>query len=320
MLFDKNMICYKFRTFDQRALEILINKEFYFAAPSALNDPLDNQLDIEKEYELAQVPLIYIEDAEERSRQFFLLGLLNSKRFIDKDGGKITLNQMIQRYISSMGILSLSKTVTDALLWSHYAASHTGIAIGIDVTLFPKSKIHDAGDVQYMSEPPYAAVFRELLGDIAKFVKPWDASHNPRPDESDRFYTKQIDRMVKANRYSKSAKWSYEEEYRVIRESPGFVGFPSIALKEIVFGQCTKEKDIRTVMNLLGGDEWKHVRFSRVQSMPGTFKLSLLPVSPHRDATVSTGAVDQRAGVIVDATDLRPDAQKRATLPASQQK
>ena len=273
------MICYKFRTFDQRALEILINRELYFAAPHTLNDPLDNQLDIEKEYELAQVPLIYIEDAEERFRRFFLLNLLNSKRFTDKDGGKITFNQLIQRYIASMGILSLSKTATDALLWSHYAAGHAGIAIGIETTLLPKNEIHDAGDIIYTDAPPYANVFRELIEDIGKFVKPWDDAHEPHPDDvADRFYTKQIEQMVRANRYTKSEKWSYEEEFRMVRTNPGFVGFPSLALKEIVFGQRTDEKNIRTVMNVLRGDEWKHVRFLRAVPVPGTFQLSLIPV------------------------------------------
>ncbi|WP_081067559.1 DUF2971 domain-containing protein [Burkholderia stagnalis] len=303
------MICYKFRAFDQRALEILINRELYFAAPHTLNDPLDSQLDIEKEYELAQVPLIYIEDAEERSRQFFLLNLLNSQRFTDKDGGKINFNQAIQRFIASTGILSLSKTVIDALLWSHYAAGHTGIAIGIEVDLLDKSEIHDAGDVIYTDEPPYAAVFHELLEDIGKFVKPWDSAHEPHPDDHDNFYTNQIGKMVKANRYTKSEKWSYEEEYRAIRIKPGFVGFPALALKEIVFGYRTAEKDIRTVMNLLRGEEWKHVRYFLARPMPGTFQLSLLPVPNKTNATTSgEQSIDKAAAAAPNGANPSPDA------------
>ncbi|WP_080408786.1 DUF2971 domain-containing protein [Burkholderia ubonensis] len=292
------MICYKFRAFDQRALEILINRELYFAAPHTLNDPLDNQLDIEKEYELAQVPLIYIEDAEERFQKFFLLNLLNSKRFDDKKGGKITFNQAIQRFVSSMGILSLSKTVTDALLWSHYAAGHTGIAVGIETDLLPASEIHDQGNIAYTDNPPYAAVFRELLEDIGKFVKPWEEARKAYPDDvADKFYTKQIGQMVRANRYTKSERWSYEEEYRIVRLKPGFVEFPSFAIKEIVFGQRTDEKDIRTVMNLLRGDEWNHVQVSRAQPVPGTFRLSLIPI---------------RAGTTVTTTELPHNGDERA--------
>lgn len=303
------MICYKFRTFDQRALEVLINRELYFAAPHTLNDPLDNQLDIEKEYELAQVPLIYIEDADERFRRFFLLSLLNSKRFTDKDGGKITFNQSIQRYIASMGILSLSKTAADALLWSHYAAGHTGIAIGIETTLIPKNEIHDAGDIIYTDAPPYANVFRELIEEIGKFVKPWDDAHEPYPDDvADRFYTRQIEQMVRANRYTKSEKWSYEQEFRMIRTKPGFVEFPSLALKEIVFGQRIDEKNIRTVMNVLRGDEWKHVRFARAVAVPGTFQLSLIPVSPGTEKAVTVRQLrDQKPAPASMTSDLGPD-------------
>ncbi|MGF6973692.1 hypothetical protein QFZ94_002119 [Paraburkholderia sp. JPY465] len=297
------MICYKFRAFDQRALEILINRELYFAAPHTLNDPLDNQLDIEKEYELAQVPLIYIEDAEERLRQFFLLSQLNSKRFIDKEGGTITLNQMIQRFISSMGILSLSKTVTDALLWSHYAAGHTGIAVGIETALLPASEVHDEGDITYTDKPPYAAVFRELLEDIKKFVKPWDDACEAYPDDvADRFYTKQIGQMVRANRYTKSERWSYEEEYRIVRTKPGFVEFPSFALKEIVFGQRTEEKNIRTIMNLLRGDEWKHIQFFQARSLPGSFRLSLIPVRVSTNPTTTELPLNGHATAIASAS------------------
>jgi hypothetical protein len=279
------MICYKFRAFDQRALEILINRELYFAAPHTLNDPLDNQLDIEKEYALAQVPLIYIENADERSQKLFLLHLLNSKRFFDKEGGQISFNQAIQRFIASAGILSLSKTVGDALLWSHYAAGHTGIAIGIDTTLLPSNEIHDAGEVAYAEKPPYAAVFSELVEALGEFVKPWDNNREPYPDElGDKFYTKQIEKMVRANRYAKSQRWSYEEEYRIVRSKPGFVQFPSPALKKIVFGQRASSENIRTVMNLLSGGEWEHVQFFKADSLPGTFQLSLLTIGPRSDA------------------------------------
>lgn len=278
------MICYKFRAFDQRALEILINRELYFAAPHTLNDPLDNQLDIEKEYELAQVPLIYIEEAEQRLRQLFLLNLLNSHRFTTKDGGKINFNQAIQRFIASSGILSLSKTVTDALLWSHYAAGHTGIAIGIETDLLPQNEIQDSADVTYCDTPPYSKLFKKLVEDIGKFVKPWDNEREPYPDSvADDFYTKQIAHMVQANRYTKSKRWSYEEEYRVVRDEPGFVNFPSTALKEVIFGQRTEAKNIRTIMNLLRDEEWKHVKFFSARPMPGTFQLSLSPIT--RDAS-----------------------------------
>ncbi|MBR8408538.1 hypothetical protein KDW24_33480 [Burkholderia cenocepacia] len=153
------------------------------------------------------------------------------------------------------------------------------MAIGIETTLLRKNEIPDAGDILYTDAPPYANVFRELIEDIGKFVKPWDDAHEPYPDDvADKFYTKQIEKMVRANRYTKSNKWSYEEEFRVIHTKPGFVGFPSLALKEIIFGQCIDEKNIRTVMNVLRGDDWKHVRFSRAVAIPGTFQLSLIPV------------------------------------------
>jgi hypothetical protein len=114
--------------------------------------------------------------------------------------------------------------------------------------------------------------------------------------------------MVRANRYTKSEKWSYEEEFRVIRTKPGFVGFPSLALKEIVFGQRIDEKNIRTVMNVLRGDEWKHVRFSRAVAVPGTFQLSLIPIPAGTNKAMTERQLsDQKPAADPETSDPGPD-------------
>lgn len=45
------MLCYKYRSVNQQTLEMLINREVYFASPDQLNDPLDAKIDINAHYQ-----------------------------------------------------------------------------------------------------------------------------------------------------------------------------------------------------------------------------------------------------------------------------
>ncbi|MCZ7024199.1 DUF2971 domain-containing protein, partial [Salmonella enterica] len=87
--------------------------------------------------------------SEEYLRKSFLIYLLNQHSFQNKHGKEIGLNGALQWYISILGIYSLSKTPTDALLWSHYGGSHKGIAIEFDTDLIQDKDIFIRKDVAY---------------------------------------------------------------------------------------------------------------------------------------------------------------------------
>ena len=81
---------------------------------------------------------------------------------------------------SVQGCLSLSATATNVLMWSHYAQNHEGYVIGFDA------------DHEYFGESVSPVIYSS--------VRP---PHNPFEH-----------RHSGAIFYTKSADWSYEQEYR----------------------------------------------------------------------------------------------------------
>ncbi|MGK9559410.1 DUF2971 domain-containing protein, partial [Salmonella enterica subsp. enterica] len=88
-------------------------------------------------------------------------------------------------------IYSLSKTPTDALLWSHYGGSHKGIAIEFDTDLIQDKDIFIRKDVAYAAVPPYQDLFINLADRLGEFVKPWENNSGYEGGLGDRFYTQQ---------------------------------------------------------------------------------------------------------------------------------
>jgi len=126
---------YKYRAFSDQNLEMLVNHQVFFAAPSTFNDPFDcsiepiiDKVSGEELIELTVVQFKFFGIAEEETR----------RRLAPFAGGKpehiATVCHMIreiemQNNLHGLGILSLSETNSHPLLWSHYADSHRGFCI-----------------------------------------------------------------------------------------------------------------------------------------------------------------------------------------------
>jgi len=266
---------YKYRPYSQRTLEILLNQEIYFPSSEKLNDPLDSRIDIDAEYQKVVASLDPTKD-EATNRKAFLVYLLNAHDFRDPNTKqKIGLNQALQRFIQTVGILSLSKTPTDPLLWSHYAASHTGICLGFDIDKIQSESIFARDEVTYLAAPPYQAIFLSLAEQLGEFMRPWDKQSYP--DElGDKFYTKQISELMRGNLFVKSEKWKYEEEYRIVQSNPGMQGFPPEALQVVILGTKTTAQNSKTIENILKIPGYSHVKFKRAMHIPGSFEFDIV--------------------------------------------
>lgn len=269
------MLLYKYRSCDQRTREILLNRKLFFATPAYMNDPLDSSIDIEKEYERARKHISSI-DSHPDKRLSFLFFLLNSSdRFKNPDTGKkLTLNQAVHRFIQQVGILSLSKTPKDALLWSHYANGHKGVCLEFDSEELMPENVFIRSEVSYLDEPPYKDIFLRLTNELGKFVRPWD-DHHHSDKEGDAFYTKQLSELMRGNLLVKSKKWSYEEEYRMISSQSGPHSFEPKALKRVIFGCKTSASDVESIHNILGHADFAHVETCKVEHKEGTFEFEI---------------------------------------------
>lgn len=270
------MLVFKYRNCAQRTWELLLNRKIYFSPPELLNDPLDSSIDIQSEYERAK-KLINASDDHPERRKSFLIHLLNDfHHFTDPSTDKrIGLNKAMQFFIQSLGILSLSRTPTDPLLWSHYSEGHTGICLGFDAELLTNEHVFIREDIEYSKSPTYVDLFLKMTEEIGEFVRPWDKEHKYSNKQGDDFYTSQLSRLMHANLLVKSEKWKYEEEYRMITTMPGLHSFPALALKEVIQGTKMRNSDRETLTNILRHPDYAHVTIRNVRNIAGTFEFGL---------------------------------------------
>lgn len=111
------MLVYKYRGGSfKRDLKSLENNEFWASHTRQLNDPCEG--------------MIAISDYEAQMKNLKLI-------FPQQSNDLTLLNQAFQNLIdmkdNKLGILSLSKSYHDELLWAHYADSHKGFCIEYDL-------------------------------------------------------------------------------------------------------------------------------------------------------------------------------------------
>ncbi|WP_321331532.1 DUF2971 domain-containing protein [uncultured Bacteroides sp.] len=156
-------------------IDILLNKRLYTAKLNELNDPMEGRY------------------------------LYNPEQYSDQNISDIKKRQ------NSLRICSLSKTLNNTLLWSHYADGHRGIALGIEL----KSK-NEVCPLKYSSNclslDPYCT-------------------------------TTAINILA-----HKEKDWSYEKEVRVFSKRRKFI---EIKIRIIVLGMKMKPEEKDTVKKLL---------------------------------------------------------------------
>ena len=135
--------------------------------------------------------------------------------------------------LASVGVSCFSAVRDDILMWSHYAAQHTGVCIGFDTR---RHIFQTAWEVSYQDDLP--TIYR------------------PQDDE---------ETMLQKSLMTKSSHWRYEREWRIVRRTmtdserlvmhqkygklsaeaayvllhqvgPGFYSFPKEAITEISLG------------------------------------------------------------------------------------
>lgn len=267
---EESATYYKYRSCSQRTWEIFSNRALYFSLPKDLNDPLDVSVDIKSEYERAKNH-IFKTDTHPQRRKSFLITMLDSITKVERaTGEEISLSQALYKYMQGNGILSLSKTPHDALLWSHYADGHRGVCLGFNSEILSMAASSDgSGDVQYVPAPPYMEKFLELTEEFGEFCRPWD-DVGFTDEQGRNFYNKQVDLMLQIGLYTKSENWKYEKEFR-ITSTPGNHSFPPSALVEVILGSKTTNADEEKIRSLLSSTNYPQVKLKKAFNTPGTF-------------------------------------------------
>lgn len=220
---SKPEVLYKYRPINKFTLDTLVSNQIYFSTPAKFNDPFDTKCSFSKTIEKAsydEAIKIFGSDAEDM-HLFKADGLINA-----------TTEEFIQE-LSQKGILSLCETKNNQLLWAHYAADHTGICIGFEV-----SNENSLGDSKHTHKvnytESYPSISQRSLG-------------SPR-------HRKEAQHRVL---HTKSKLWSYEQEWRCIYPEGDRVYDVPGRICEINFGCRTTTSDKSLIKRILAGSNLK---------------------------------------------------------------
>ncbi|QOX78152.1 DUF2971 domain-containing protein [Trichlorobacter lovleyi] len=252
-------ILYRFRHLQGEHREwtkqILTDSHLYFASPASFNDPFDCKIHYLSSFKISQLKEHYdsliksrfphLNKAQRRAKVHADVARINSKNFI-KD-----MTDNMQAAVNKLGVLSLSATCNNLLLWSHYAASHTGICLkfmATDTTPF----FGLAQKVEYQEHYPEIHFF------------------NHSPEE-----------QIQAFLLTKAIDWKYEEEWRITDHGrgPGIIKFPEELLLEVIFGAKMEPKDKEDVLTWLAKRK-NSVKVSQASLSKDSYSLKIEPYAP----------------------------------------
>lgn len=194
-----------------RLCQILDGVTLWSSDPTTFNDPFECKfvLDLNAEKEVRRRR--YLHDnkhASDRDFEQWDSGLNTSKWYVEQETR--------QSILRSHGIACFTRDWNNELLWSHYARNHTGFCVGYDEDVIRSwSEVVESHDVAYLEDSPVFRFFQ---------------------DSPDEFIRKVV--------FSKSKRWEYENEVRLLFDTLGLKKLPSGAILELTLG-CRAPQELR---------------------------------------------------------------------------
>jgi len=227
---------FKFRKFDKGSIELLVNRELWFAKPSSLNDPFEGESSFSEVLEAVWKHYPFPEDERK------------------------TYTSIIEKQLQNTGICSFSKTRKNQLMWAHYADEHKGICIGFNESLIrPNGSNIYPIDVAYQADYPFEGIIERF-----KYFEQFPGANNRESIAGEILHS------VLGTKYS---NWKYEKERRLVFHKSQAISFPEKAVNSIAFGLRMNERDKLTLKALLSGPEWGHVKWYQAEKSKTKYDL-----------------------------------------------
>jgi len=236
------MVVYKF--LDPSRIDVLENLLIRFTPYGALNDPLEaipssEVLEEFLEFVLKSNPsdihLLMVKNILNDLKSRATTSMEDRKRLI---GAVPKLGAELVRYFlqDDYGVLSLSRSWSNFLMWSHYAASHSGYVIGFDAShdFFTKSSwLHSKGleEVIYSNVPPEVPIITGAAHELRSAVnKTWPFTKHKRWIQEDEVrLIADLDRTSKIIKHSDHQIPYHDFDIHLFE-------FPKEAVREIIVG------------------------------------------------------------------------------------
>lgn len=187
---------------------------------------------------------------------------------------KELVDRILLKNSSRFGIFCLTTKPDNLLMWSHYAAAHTGFVVkfNLDSDFFTK----EYADSSWKPKPIEYVGRRPLLETL---------TGGTRENGAGDFF------------YKKSRRWEYEKEYRMIcsfvdkgykcktkiknnKEIKGFHSIPKDAISEVIFGVKTSESLMSEICEAItSNNECAHIKFKKMSLHLTSYKLNISEIS-----------------------------------------
>ena len=237
---------YKYRSFKDEFLNnIIINSSLYYSPIKYFNDPFDCRLSFRDKYTNKERKS-YLAKASMRNPQYGKQNLKEMMAFYTNDKLVKIMKKANNELIDNIGVLSLSTTYKNILMWSHYSNSHNGLVFEFEPLNY------DNYDCFYQPKEVNYDEKYELLS----YLESDDGSELVKL-----MLTKHID-------------WKYENEFRCLDiEFQGEKKFHKNELKSIFFGLNTTNKQIEGFKKLCIDNGFTHLNFKKAKKINGKFEL-----------------------------------------------
>lgn len=277
------MKLYKYVT--EERIDILVNSQIRFSSPLSLNDPFElkpNIMEIASEEKLLQnfdslFTKLVIEEYGNYATQIPLDKILDicqrlrpnlKRQFPTLVRGAIPeIKLAIHRALAkSIGILCLSESPINLLMWAHYANSHRGFVIEFESSSnFFNQTQNDSNNFQRLHK--------------VKYVKTMPQVTLEKMDNFDPFTCKSIE-------------WSYEQEWRMLlplasannkKDCDGplavhLFNLPSECITSILLGAMITQKTEKDIVALVDTNpKFSHVKLYKAFVDDQNYKMNIYP-------------------------------------------
>jgi len=224
-------LLYKYRSLDTVeqigfVRDLLVKHRLYCAGPGSFKDPFECRAQISFDAPME----IKIQKAAERiCKERPGICLPDAEKLAPARCAELECNgpENVEKMVfDKFGIVSMAGTLNSPLMWSHYAAGHTGLCIEFYGAKEPQLDFFgDAQPVKYQKDFPIIDFYRD-------------------------------DPLVMAEKYllTKAEDWSYEKEWRIMqqdRNTNQYYDFDPALMRRVFLGLGISEEHFRSVRSFV---------------------------------------------------------------------
>jgi len=234
---------FKYATVNDSLKDSLREGYLWFSKPDDFNDPFDCWTAL---VDFSQ-PKDYLEKlVDDRFPHLNRRDRRAKKRIVTNDLDKASnvYKALTHQTMQMMGVCCFTLNDDHILMWSHYANNHRGLCLEF-----------------------------EPVVDLAYFLTA-EVKYSDQFDPLNYFSSEDDALMIMV--LTKSTVWSYEREIRIMRPMEnGKMFFKRPALKGVIFGCRTSEKDIRDIRSIMSEHGYRDIRYRQASMATDSFKLIL---------------------------------------------